>query len=80
MGSFFRIFKWPGAGETLEALMVFSSRSVILSVAEGSFRLPGYRTLSDPGTVQAGAKQPGSRIVLAGRKIFPIENHLLTLR
>lgn len=43
-------------------------------------RHPGYSTLSDADTVQDGVKQVKEIIVLACRKIFPIENHEVTLR
>jgi len=79
-GQFLPKFQVSGRRGTSEALMGFSSRSVILSVAEGSFCHPGCRTLSDPGTVQDSGKQAKFIIVLVCRKIFSIENHELTLK
>ncbi len=43
-------------------------------------RHPGCSTLSDADTVQDGVKQVKEIIVLACRKIFPTENHEVTLR
>jgi len=77
VSSEFSIGRAPG---NFGSLVGFSSRSVILSVAEGSFCHPGFRTLSDPGTVQDDVKQSKGIIVLVCRKIFPVENHSLTLR